>query len=263
MFLHNQLTSESRSLSTQKHSILNVWKGSEYVCAQIASGIVLCHHNKHLMGYFQFLHGSRVICVPLNISEKWNWQLFSEKLEETETVAFIWRRPPFLHSDTNLVLGHVLVYSADKTHVLVVTVDLIWLFFLNIHSFNFVPTPDKSLKFTGLRRSYVNQPAFALIKVTLLFCVMCIVQRAMFLFCCFFRNYSSFVWSIFFKYTCCSNVVNSKVTEQAKRCQIVIHKYIKTNCWSFKHSISRRAKFSPNSYKVEQVKLFSLLCTFI
>ena len=198
MFLRNQSTSLSRSLSTQKHSILNIWKGSEYVCAQIASGIVLCHHNKHLMGYFEFLHGLRVICVPLNISEKWNWQHFSEKLEETEIVAFVWRRPPFLHSDTNLVLGHVLVYFADKTHVLVVTVDLIWLFFLNIHSFNFVPTPNKSLKFTRLRRSYVNRPAVVLIKVTLLFGLMCIVQRATLIFCCFFCNYSSFAWSIFF-----------------------------------------------------------------
>ena len=47
----------------QKHSILDAWRGSEYVYAQIAPGNVLCHHNKHLMGYFEFLHGSRIICL--------------------------------------------------------------------------------------------------------------------------------------------------------------------------------------------------------
>ena len=37
------------------------------------------------MGYFEFLHGSRMICLPLNISEKLHWQHLFEKLEETET----------------------------------------------------------------------------------------------------------------------------------------------------------------------------------
>ena len=27
-------------------------------------------YNKYLMGYFEFLQGSRIICRPLNISEK-------------------------------------------------------------------------------------------------------------------------------------------------------------------------------------------------
>ena len=53
--------------------------------------------------------------------------------------------PPFFHSDTNPVFGHVLIHSFDKTHVLVVTVELIWLLLLNILSFNFVPTPNKFL----------------------------------------------------------------------------------------------------------------------
>ena len=53
--------------------------------------------------------------------------------------------PPFFHSDTNLVLGHVLVHSVDKTHVLVVKVELIWLLFLNILSFNLGSTPNNSL----------------------------------------------------------------------------------------------------------------------
>ena len=53
--------------------------------------------------------------------------------------------PPFFHSDTNPVFSHVLIHSFDKTHVLVVTVELIWLLLLNILSFNFVPTSNKSL----------------------------------------------------------------------------------------------------------------------
>ena len=52
------------------------------------------------------------------------------------------------------MLGHVLVHSVDKTHVLDVTVELIRLFFLNILSFNFVPTPNKSLRFRGFRGNY-------------------------------------------------------------------------------------------------------------
>ena len=55
-----------------------------------------------------------------------------------------------------------MVHSVDKTHVLDATVDLIWLLFLNILSFNFVATPRKSLRFTRFIRSYVNDPAVVL-----------------------------------------------------------------------------------------------------
>ena len=60
------------------------------------------------------------------------------------------------------ILGHALVHSVDKTHVLVVTVKLIGLLFLNIFSFNFAPTLNKSLRFTRFRRSYVNHTAVVL-----------------------------------------------------------------------------------------------------
>ena len=73
-----------------------------------------------------------------------------------------WGPPLFLHLDTNPVIGHALVHSVDKTHVLVVTVELIWLLLLNIFSFNFVSTPNRSLGFTRFRRSYVNRPAVGL-----------------------------------------------------------------------------------------------------
>ena len=69
---------------------------------------------------------------------------------------------PFFHQDTNPLIGHALVHSVDKTHVLVVTVELIWLLFLKTLSFNFAPTPRKYLRFTRFRRSYVNHPAVVL-----------------------------------------------------------------------------------------------------
>ena len=48
-----------------------------------------------------------------------------------------WEPPPLFHLDTNPVLGRYLIHFVDKADVLVVTVELIWLLFLNIHSFNF------------------------------------------------------------------------------------------------------------------------------
>ena len=56
------------------------------------------------------------------------------------------------------------------------TVGLIWLMHLNVLSFNFVLTPNKSIRFTRFRKSYVNCPAIVLIKVTLLSWLMCAVQ---------------------------------------------------------------------------------------
>ena len=103
----------------QKHSLLDAWRRSEYACVQIAPGNVLCHHSKHLMGYFELLNGSRIICLPLNISEKLLWEHVFEKLEEADTLIFVntiqyprtlksniyhlnkREPPPFFHSDTN------------------------------------------------------------------------------------------------------------------------------------------------------------------
>ena len=55
-----------------------------------------------------------------------------------------------------------LVHSVDKTHVLVVTVNLIWLLLLDILSFNSPTTPRKILRFTRFIRSCINCPAVVL-----------------------------------------------------------------------------------------------------
>ena len=68
--------------------------------------------------------------------------------------------PPFFHSDTNPVFCHVLIHSLDKTHVLVVTVKLIWSLLLNILSFNFVRIfYFNSGRLARFRRSYVKRRA--------------------------------------------------------------------------------------------------------
>ena len=157
---------------------------------QSAPGNVLCYRNKRLIGYFEFMHGSRIICLPLNIPDKIALTVCLRKTRrgrdallssslipthpEEQHSPFKRGPPPFFHPDTNPVIGDVLVHSVDKTYVLVVTVELIWLLFLNIISFNFVPTPTKSPSLTRFRRRYINRPAVVLttVKVTLIFCLM-------------------------------------------------------------------------------------------
>ena len=82
------------------------------------------------------------------------------------------------------ILGHVLVHSIDKINVLILTVKLISLLFLNILIFNFVTTPNKSLRFTRSSTIYVNRTAAVLTNhcqsyiflSKLLFLLMCAVQ---------------------------------------------------------------------------------------
>ena len=89
------------------------------------------------------------------------------------------------HSHTKTVLGQVLVHSDDKAHVLVVTVVAL----LNILSFNFVKTLNKSLRFRRFWRSYVNHPVVVstTVKVALLFLldVRCSKWPRSFFFSCF------------------------------------------------------------------------------
>ena len=158
MFLRVQLTTLSRWLFAQKHSTLDAWKVSKYTCVQISSNNVLCHYNKRLIGYFKFLYGSGWFAFLWIFQKKLHLQhLF--KSPKQRIIAFVLvnaiqypctlknniylsnkRVPlPFFHSYTNPVFDHVLIHSFDKTHVLVVTVELILLLLLNMLSFNFVP----------------------------------------------------------------------------------------------------------------------------
>ena len=157
----------------------------------------------------------------------------------------------FLHLDTNPVICHALVHSVDKTHVLVVTVDLIWLLFLNILSFNFVATPRKSLRFTRIIRSYA-------VVLT--------------------NNYQSY--TAFLLYVCCSKLPCSiflqlfipndsafallstpvaRTEGSADEQMWNSYKYIKFNSWRVKHSIDRRTTLSPNFQSVEEETFECLL----
>ena len=92
---------------------------------QMAHGKVAYHYNRHLMRHFEFLHGSRMIWLPLNFSEKLHWQHLFEKLVEAEDhrCHFFNRiqHPHILKNyikqtgpttiDTNPVLGHILVHA--------------------------------------------------------------------------------------------------------------------------------------------------------
>ena len=142
----------------------------------------------------------------------------------------------FLHLGTNPVTDRALVNSVSKTHVLVVTVDLIWLLFLNILSFNVVAAPRKSLRFTRFIRSYVNHPGVVLTNHCQSYTAFLLDVRCSKLPCS--------------KYTCCSNVVNSKVGRETNRCEIVIN--ISNLTVGLKHSINQRTTFSPNLHSVEE-----------
>ena len=133
--------------------------------------------------------------------------------------------PPFFHSDTSVVLWNVLVHYVEKSHFLVVTVELIWLFLLNILSLNFLQKPNKSLRLWKFRRSYVHrsvvvQTNHCQISTAFLLDGRCAKWPHSFFsfFCGCLSPTIVHLRNLF----CCSNVVNSKVGKQAKRCEIVL-----------------------------------------
>ena len=74
---------------------------------------------------------------------------------------------PFFYSDTNPVRGYVLRHSFDKTHALVVTVELIWLLLLNMLFFQLCSNAEQiSVRLARFRRSYVKLPAVILTSKT-------------------------------------------------------------------------------------------------
>ena len=130
------------------------------------------------MGYFEFLYGSGVIYLPLNILEKLHEQHLFKKPDKAGTHRLylsqfntILRHPEEQHlplkqtstttivsGDTNLVFGHVLIHSFDKTHVLVVRVELICSLLLNIFFQLCCNAKKISATLTRFRRSYVKCP---------------------------------------------------------------------------------------------------------
>ena len=148
-------------------------------CIQITPGNVLCHHSKHLMGYFKFLHGSRIICLCMSISEKLHWQYVSKKLEEAETHCLhlfeydtIPMHPeeqhlPFKQTGTTIVFSsgyqscnwppsgpfcwQNLCSSCNSGTNLVVILEYTF--------FQLRSNTKKTLRFARFRRNYVNRPA--------------------------------------------------------------------------------------------------------
>ena len=88
--------------------------GSENTCVQIAPDNVLCHHSKHLMGYFED-------------------NLPSFEYFRKITLTTFLRKAGRGRDSSPLSL--LIIRSVDKTHVLVVSVELIWLLLLNIYIF--------------------------------------------------------------------------------------------------------------------------------
>ena len=142
---------------------LRCLKSFEYTCTHIACNNVLCHHNKCMIEYFEFLYGSGVICLPLDIPKRITLTTSLEKDRRGRPIALIldntmqyphilknnichskkWVPPLNFHFDTNPVFGYILIHSFGKIHVLVVTVELIWLLLWNAFSFNFVPMSNR------------------------------------------------------------------------------------------------------------------------
>ena len=84
--IQNPFSHPRWSVFAQKQSIVVAWRGSEYSCIQVASNNVLCHRNKYLIGYFEFLYDSGIICLPLNIPEKLHWQQFFQKPKKADSL---------------------------------------------------------------------------------------------------------------------------------------------------------------------------------
>ena len=152
--------------------------------------------------------------------------------------------PPFFNCTS--ILGHVLVHSVDKTHVLVVAAELIWLFFLNI----FFSTLFQHR--TNLLRSQDSEEAMLIallsiqpttVKVPLLFCLMCAVQSGH---VPFFLQYLPptivHLRNLFLLNTRVARMLLVSKRKDVKQLSINISKLTVV----VKHAISRGITFSPN-----------------
>ena len=100
------------------------------------------------------------------------------------------RPPPFFHSGINPVLGHVLIHFVNKVHALTVTVELIWLLFLNNLLQLCSNARQVTVRLAGFRRSFVSRPAVVLTNHTSYTASLLYVRWAVqsghiyFVFCC-------------------------------------------------------------------------------
>ena len=168
--------------------------------------------------------------------------------KQTETTTIF-------HSDIDPVLGHVLVYSLDKNHVLDATVELIWLLLLNILSFNLAETPNKSLGSQNSEKlpyAYENHPTVVLIKVMLHFCLISSVQNDQVpIFCTCLSSMIVHLHNLF--------LLSTPVTRKLWAPRWVSGrkdvKWLSINISKLKvgvtHSISRRTSFSPYPYLID------------
>ena len=146
------------------------------------------------------------------------------------------RKPtPYSHSDINLWPGSGPFCWQDTCSGCNSETDLVDA--LEYFSFNFVPTPNKSLRFTRFRKKDVNLFAIVLTShwesyTAFMLSVRCLKWPRSFSLQLFVPNNS------LFEGTCYSNVIDSKESKQTKRGELVIHKTSKPTL-GVKRSISR------------------------
>ena len=96
--------------------------------------------------------------------------------------------PPFLHSDTNRVLGHDLVRSVNKIHVLVGNSEINWVVILEYTFFRLFSNIEQISRVQKIQKKLCRLPYCCskqpLLKLhCFLFCLMCDVQSGCVLFC--------------------------------------------------------------------------------
>ena len=139
--------------------------------------------------------------------------------------------------------------------------ELTWLLFLNILSFNFVPTPNKFLRLRRFRKSYVNCPDVALTNHTsytaVLLDVRCAVQcgDALF-FCSCLSPMLVHLRNLFLLSTPVARMLLTPRWVSTRKDVKQLSINISELTVGVKHSISRRTTFSLNPHLVEEETCF-------
>ena len=148
------------------------------------------------MEYFEFLNGLRIICLPFEYFRKTASTTCLQKARrgrELSPLSFLircprilnnniyhsnkWEPPSFFHLDTNTWSRSGPFCWQNPSSGCNSGTDFVVV--LECIIFNFVPTLNKSLRFTRVRRNYVNRTAVVLTnhcQSYTAFCLMCAVQ---------------------------------------------------------------------------------------